>query len=59
MDGELQTTLQERLNVDQEDLAEELAGCYLLVLGHLARGGVKDKLYCPPVNGAHIAVIRA
>jgi hypothetical protein len=59
MNGELQATLQERLDVNQEDLAEELAGCYLLVLGNLARGGPKDKLYCPPESEAHIAVIRA
>lgn len=59
MDGKLQITLQERLNVIQEDLAEELAGCYLLVLGTLARGGPKNKLHCAPESEAHIAVIRA
>lgn len=59
MDRELQTTLQERLNVGQGDLAEEIAGCYLLVLGNLARGGAKGKLYCTPESEAHIAVIRA
>lgn len=59
MNRELQATLQERLEVNQEDLAETLAGCYLLVLGNLARGGAKDKLYCTPESEAHIAVIRA
>lgn len=59
MDEELQTTLLERLDVDQEELAEYLAGCYLLVLGKLYRGGVKGKLYCTPESEAHIAVIRA
>lgn len=58
MDGNLQLTLQERLNVDQEGLAEELAGCYLLVLGNLGRGGPTNKLYCTPDSAAHIAVIR-
>lgn len=58
MNQELQTTLQERLDVEQEDLAEELAGCYLLILGNLSRGGAKGKLYCTPESEAHIAVIR-
>lgn len=59
MNEELQATLQERLRVDQDGLAEELAGCYLLVLGRLARGGPTGKLYCTPESGAHIAVIPA
>lgn len=58
MNEVLQQTLRDRLNVSQEDLAEELAGCYLLVLGDLGRGGPKGKLYCSPVSEAHIAVIR-
>lgn len=59
MDGALQSTLRERLNVNQEELAEELAGCYLLVLGEIRRGGPTDKIYCAPQSAAHIAVIRA
>jgi len=59
MNLELQATLQERLDVNEADLAEELAGCYLLVLGNLARGGPKNKLYSTPLSEMHIAVIRA
>ena len=58
MEKELQTTLQERLSVEQKDLVKELAGCHFLVLGTLSRGGLKSKLYCTPKSALHVAIIR-
>lgn len=59
MNADLQNSLQERLEVSADDLSEALAGCYLLVLGTLGRGGPKNKLFCSPATALHFAVIRA
>lgn len=57
MDTDLQDWLCERLDVTSQDLLEELAGCYMLVLGVLAISQ-NGKVFCAPESSGHIAIIK-
>lgn len=57
IDGELLDYICERLDCTQDEIPEEIPGCYMLVLGFL-NVSLNGKIFCAPESSGHIALIK-